>query len=80
MHADAPDGPVAEYPVFVRRGDARAEVDEAVRDSGGTPVQAGLHKIIYAERADQTVVLVTHREAPLAAALRARGWAEPRED
>ena len=73
-------GDAPEYPVFVKRGDVRAEVEAAARGLGGTALQAGLHKTIYAARADQTVVLVTSREAPLAAALRARGWAEPKEE
>jgi hypothetical protein len=68
-----------EYPVFIKRGDARNEVDDMARRLGSTPAVAGLHKTIYAAQANQTVVLVTHREAPLAVALRAGGWQEPRE-
>lgn len=72
-------GGAEEYPVFVRRGDARGEVDLAARGLGMSPAAAGLHKTIYAARADQTVVLVTSRDAPIAAALRERGWAEPKD-
>jgi hypothetical protein len=68
-----------EYPVFVKRGDALAEIDAAVKALGGSPARAGLHKVIYAAQADQTVAMVTSRDAPLAAALRSGGWAEPRE-
>jgi hypothetical protein len=68
-----------EYPVFIKRGDARHEVDELTRRLGTTPAAAGLHKSIYAAQADQTVVMVTGREAPLAASLRAGGWQEPRD-
>ena len=68
-----------EYPVFVKQGDAQPEVDAELALLGGA-VTAGLHKMIYVERAAQTVVMVTHREAPLANALRARNWTEPRED
>ena len=68
-----------EFPVFVRRGDALAEVDAAVALLGGA-IPAGLHKLIYVERAVQTGVMVTRRDAPLADALRARGWIEPREE
>lgn len=71
---------VPEYPVFVKRGDARSEVDVAARELGISAASAGLHKAIYAARADQTVVLVTSRDSPLAAALRGRGWAEPTEE
>lgn len=79
MPGEPRGGHPPEYPVFVKRGDALAEIDAAVRTLGGTPGRAGLHKVIYAERADQTVVMVTSREAPLAAALRTGGWVEPRE-
>jgi hypothetical protein len=73
------DHSAPEYPVFTRRGDARREVDELVRGLAKSPTEAGLHKAIYAAQADQTVVLVTDRKAPLASALRATGWQEPRE-
>ena len=66
-----------EYPVFVKRGDARGEVESAARGLGMTASAAGLHKVIFAARADQTVVMVTTREAPLAGALRTLGWSEP---
>ena len=76
----APRGGYApEYPVFVKRGDALAEIDAAVKALGGSAGRAGLHKVIYAERADQTVAMVTSREAPMAVELRTRGWVEPRE-
>ncbi len=72
-----------EYPVFIRPGDARAEVDrilaelKAVHGSAGA---AGFHKYLYVTKADQTVVFVTDRNAPLATALRGRpGWQEPSE-
>jgi hypothetical protein len=69
-----------EYPVFIKRGDARAEVDQLVSQLQTTPEDAGLHKYIHVSKADQTVVMVTRRGAPLAEALRGRkGWAEPSE-
>lgn len=74
----APERP-AEFPVFVKRGDAMPEVDASLALLGGA-VAAGLHRVFYVERADQTVVMVTARDVPLADALRSRGWAEPRED
>lgn len=67
------------YPVFRKDGDARHEVEGLVRALGGNGPRIGLHKTIYAARADQTVVLVTDREAPLARELRAHGWSEPRD-
>jgi len=67
-------------PVFVRRGDARSEIDRLVAELGTAPEAAGLHKYIYAAKADQTVVMVASRSAPLAGALRGRaGWIEPVE-
>lgn len=73
-----------EYPVFIKRGDARAEVDALVKEfeSGrGSPEEAGLHRLLHVTKAGQTVVMVTRRDAPLAEALRGRsGWEEPREE
>lgn len=66
------------YPVFIRQGDALDEADRLVAELGGETA-AGLHRRMFVERARQTVVMVTSRDAPLAAALRASGWAEPRE-
>jgi hypothetical protein len=68
------------YPVFIARGDALAEVDRLVRSLAPTPADAGLHKCFYVAKADQTVVMSTGRDTPLAAALRARReWSEPVE-
>lgn len=65
------------YPVFVRHGDALAEIDALVRELGGAE-PAGLHRHMYVTRADQTVVMTTTSDAQLAAALRARAsWLEP---
>lgn len=72
-------GAGSEYPVFIKRGDARGEIDEIAGRLGTDASTAGLHKTIYAARANQTVVLVTDRRSPLAAELRARGWEEPRD-
>lgn len=79
MLSGIPSSQARDYPVFIKRGDARHEVDELARRLGTTPAAAGLHKTIYAAQADQTVVLVTDRETALAAALRAGGWLEPRD-
>lgn len=66
------------YHVFTRRGDARAEVDGILRELGVTPERGGLHKYLFVTKADQTVVMVSGADAPLAAALRERrGWLEP---
>ena len=73
--------PVAPYPVFLRGGDARAEVDSLVSGLRDQPGGAGLHKYLYAAAANQTVVMVTSRDVPLARALRDRpGWSEPMEE
>ncbi|HEX6927450.1 MAG TPA: hypothetical protein VF167_18650 [Longimicrobiaceae bacterium] len=80
MTASSAPGPEGgAYPVFRKDGDARGEVQELVRTLGGDGPRIGLHKTIYAARADQTVVLVTDRESRLASELRTRGWSEPRD-
>jgi hypothetical protein len=69
------------FHVFIKRGDARAEVDAALRtlEQGGVTREAsGFHKYIHVTQAEQTVLMLTARDAPLAAALRGRpGWTEP---
>jgi hypothetical protein len=67
--------------IFTRNGDARAEVDALVRELGtATAADAGLHKMLYVTRADQTVVFLASAEIPIAAALRRRtGWREPEQ-
>lgn len=70
---------MSRHPVFVRNGDALPEIASILGELG-TAEEAGLHKQMYVTRADQTVVLTTHAEAPLARVLRQRpGWTEPRE-
>jgi hypothetical protein len=67
------------FHVFVKAGDAQQEV-EAVLNQLGTPSPeaAGHHKTVYVTRANQTAVMVTGPQAPLAQALRVRpGWIEP---
>lgn len=67
-----------EYPVFIKRGDASAEIDGLVRELGGSAAEAGLHKCIFAAGVMQTVAMVTSPDAPLAQRLRSRkGWTEP---
>jgi hypothetical protein len=67
-------------PVFIKRGDSRGEIDALIRELSLTPEAAGLQKYIHATQADQTVVMVSGRDAPLARSLRERpGWLEPQE-
>jgi hypothetical protein len=67
--------------VLTRDGDALAEVEDAVRALAGRGVPreaCGLAKTMHVTRAQQTVVMVESRDAPIAAELRARpGWREP---
>jgi hypothetical protein len=67
--------------IFLRPGDATAEVDEAarrMRARHGSDEAAGFVKHLYVTRADQTVVFLTGPDVPLAAELRSRrGWMEP---
>lgn len=71
------------YPVFIKRGDARAEVDrvlEELKRAHGSAGAAGFQKYLHVSKANQTVVMVTGRDTPLAATLRGRaGWLEPAE-
>lgn len=65
------------YHVLVCDGDCLGEVDEALK-SIGSPGEAGLHRHFFVTRANQTVVMTTDADAPLARALRDRpGWREP---
>jgi hypothetical protein len=72
---DAPDH------VLTRGGDALAEVDAALAALAARGMDregSGFRKAFFVTRADQTVVMVARRDAPLAAELRARaGWREP---
>ena len=67
--------------VLTKSGDARAEVDEALRtlEARGVSREAsGFHKYLHVTRAEQTVVMVMRRDSPLAVELRGhRGWGEP---
>jgi hypothetical protein len=71
------------YHVLTHSGDARAEVDAALRALAGRGVTreaSGFHKVLHVVNAEQTVVMVRDRGCPLAAALRAiPGWGEPGE-
>jgi hypothetical protein len=67
--------------VLTRQGDGLADVDAALGALAARGVDreaAGFRKAFFVTRADQTVVMVSDRDAPLAAELRARpGWREP---
>lgn len=67
--------------VFLKRGDARGEVDAALARlaARGVPREAaGLDKCIHVTQAEQTVLMVDGRDAPLAAEMRGKpGWTEP---
>lgn len=68
------------HPVFLKQGDARAEVDGVLAALRLSPSAAGLEKALFVTGARQTVVMVTARDVPLATALRGRaGWLEPVE-
>lgn len=71
----------APYHVFIKKGDARGEVDAALKALQGRGISredAGFHKYMHVTQAEQTVVMVQRRDSPLAAELRGRpGWSEP---
>jgi len=73
--------PDASYHVLTHSGDARAEVDAALRAleaRGVSREAAGFHKYLQVTNVEQTVVMVRDRGCALAAALRAiPGWGEP---
>ncbi|MQA89628.1 MAG: hypothetical protein GEU90_05270 [Gemmatimonas sp.] len=67
-----------EYHVLTKSGDASAEIEEAVK-ALGTRENAGLHRYYYVKRANQTVVMASGVDSPIARVLRERaGWKEPR--
>lgn len=72
------DGRV-DYHVLTRRGDALAVIEREVSRLGSREA-AGLHRYFFVSRANQTVVMATHADAPIARALRALpDWDEPSE-
>ncbi len=72
------DSPIA-YHVLTRRGDALSDIEREVARLGSREA-AGLHRYFYVSRANQTVVMATHADAPIARALRAHpAWDEPSE-
>jgi hypothetical protein len=71
----------APFHVFIKDGDALAEVDGALRALAARGVSreaSGFAKYMHVVQAKQTVVMVESRESPLSAELRGRpGWREP---
>lgn len=72
------------YHVMTKQGDARAEVDAALKALEGRGIGregSGFHKYMHVTRAEQTVVMLERRDSPLATELRgARGWTEPGDE
>ncbi|CAN5854286.1 hypothetical protein BH23GEM6_BH23GEM6_23790 [soil metagenome] len=66
-----------EYLVLIRAGDAITEVDRALRSLGMDAEAAGLHRVLFVTRANQTVAMVRDVGAPIATLLLARGWTAP---
>jgi len=70
--------------IFIKKGDALREVDAALERCAARGVDraaAGFNKYLFATQADQTIVFLASRDAPLAGELRAlRGWAEPGDE
>lgn len=67
------------FHVLTARGDATEQVDSAVREIGSAEA-AGLHRVFFVSRADQTVVMTRTADSELAVALRrVGGWEEPAE-
>ena len=75
----SPPAPV--FPVFIKRGDALAEVERLVEELKRTSATPGVRKYFFVAKANQTVVMTEGRDTPLAEALRKRpGWTEPIEN
>ncbi|HET6230586.1 MAG TPA: hypothetical protein VFE05_11000 [Longimicrobiaceae bacterium] len=72
------DGP---FHIFTRPGNGFDDVNAVLgemKKRGLTPEAAGFNKYLIVTQADQTVVFLTGRDVPFAAALRRRpGWLEP---
>ncbi len=70
--------------IFIKKGDALREVDAALArcaERGVDRAAAGFVKYLFATQADQTIVFLTSRGAPLAAELRTLGgWSEPGDE
>lgn len=65
------------HPVFIAPGDRLAELEALVQELGGADA-AGLHRLMFVTRANQTVAITTRPDSPLADALRGlEGWQEP---
>jgi hypothetical protein len=69
-----------DYFVLIRRGDATAEVESALRQSGLSAERAGVHRMLFVTRAHQTVVMARDARAPIVALLLERGWTAPGSD
>ncbi len=71
----------APFHVFIKDGDALAEVDNALVTLAGRGVPreaSGFAKYMHVVQARQTVVMIESRDSPLSAELRGRpGWKEP---
>jgi hypothetical protein len=71
----------APFHVFIKDGDALAEVEDALRALAARGVAreaSGFAKNMHVVQARQTVVMMESRDSPLAAELRGRpGWREP---
>jgi len=70
----------SQYVVLIRAGDAIAEVDQGLRSLGIAAEAAGLHRVLFVTRANQTVAMVHHLDTPIATLLLGRGWTAPGTD
>jgi hypothetical protein len=70
-------GNVSDYHILIRQGDASAEIEQLLREAGPNE-PTGLRRYYYVSRANQTIVMTTDANAPIARRLREReGWREP---
>ncbi len=63
--------------VLTHRGDAVDSVDTALAEQRLSREAAGVHRLLYVTRADQTVLMAHDEHAPVVPLLLARGWDAP---
>jgi hypothetical protein len=68
------------FHVFVKAGDATAELQNALRELRLSEEKAGIHRHLFVTRANQSVVMVRDLDAPIVSLLRRSGWSQPADD
>jgi hypothetical protein len=72
--------PGSEFFVLIHAGDTTGVVEELLRVHGLTPEAAGIHRLMYVTRANQTLLMARDDAAPIVPLLLDRGWEAPGRD